>query len=1062
MAVSIGAAGPASATTVELALDVASDGSGPFTPADGAGADSGPSNGIVRTHDHIVYRATVNALDGIAQAETIRVTAPADTSWGALPAECGAGSSVVGQLLTCNLGRLENSARAVSLSLAIAGSAPNGRQVSVVGTVSAVGATAPSQPVRSADTRVSAVPRYDLVKNGSAAIYKAGVPGPHGEPGMTLTYPITVISRPIVPGQGVLGAEQLAGPLRFRDDVSQLEGTSASRALLYTWGSSSCDLNTASLFHSLPGGRGGGRTNVAESGRIVCAQNGAGSPIDVTLSGTDTSLDSVPDLSSSGGAIEGGAAAYVASAAITVWIPNPEASGATWLATNTFTSLKATSISGQSDYGSSSEPLANNVSSRTVSQYLTGSGYKTYGRVTASGATVAASGKTGDPYVTPNTLLRAQVDLVNRGFGPYKNAIACDVFDNTRQTLAQGPGGRYAFSSGQPGAKVEYAAVAWTTPQKAQAATCGNDDASWFATPADVPGGPAAVGAVRVVADVPGAGQVDLFAYLRVTPGADGDRIRNFGQLYFGDTSGGEWRHDSTSPDIAAGPLSDFLIRTADLARVTKKVVDPGSDPATTPDSTKTITAGRQIHFALYPTVTSADTEARKTTVAVVDVLPAHSTFVPGSSSITPTRIDQVGSPGDPRQQLTWVLDDRGVNQSIDPIDYSVAVSLETPPGSIVNSASVSSPGDVSSARLRTAERAVEVVSSGGIAVEKTAVRPVVIVGDEVSWNLSYLNLDGVPDSGLDLIDVLPYAGDDGHSRVNGFVHLGGAIPIEAAQGESALYSSRDPRSVSLDGGDPSNSPGGTTQWCAEARFGSAGCPSSFDQVTSIRITRTTPVPVAATVTHRVTVTAPGAQAGDVLANRFGLRASNLVLPVRSDYAEVRFVSGSIGDRIWRDLDSNGLQSSGEPGVSGVRVRLSGVDDRGVPVRFETTSAKDGTYLFAGLRPGRYEVAFTAPSGSTWTKRAVGGDRAIDSDVDASGSTPVRLVTVSNGPLLDVQTDLTIDAGLVAVHGTPGHRIPPHHLAFTGSSAFWPAVVGSVMLVLGIVLAFVRRRRTRS
>ncbi|GAA4264848.1 hypothetical protein GCM10022256_04600 [Frondihabitans peucedani] len=1101
-AAAVAASAPAPAASIALALEVASDGRGPFTPSAGAGADTGRSNGVVRTHDQITYRATVNAVDGAADDETIRLEAPANTSWGALPRECIAGSSVAGPILTCALGRVETAVRAVSVTLEIDGSARNGQVVAITGSVAAGDTSSADEQVRSPETVVSAAPRFDLVKNGSASLLKAGVAGPDGEPGLTLTYPITVVARPLVPGQGALGSEELAGILRFRDDVSRLEGRDTSRARLYDWGGQPCGLNGPGFFHSLPSGRGGGRRAVADSGVARCRQSAPGQPIDVSIDGTDTRLDSSPDLSSTGGAIEGGAAPYVMSMTITVWLPSPSA-GSSALAVNTFSALSATSVSGQENYGATSEPLANNVSSRLVSNFLPGSGYKAYGRVTASGSTVPGSGKSGDPYATPMTLLRSQVNLANSGLGTYQGAIACDVYDPGVQTLAVGPAGRYATTSGQPRARIEYAAVPWTTPTAGRDATCSDSDGPWFSSPDDVPGGVTAVDRVRAVSDVPGSQRLDLFTYLRVDDGASATRVRNFGQLFFGATSDGTWVHDTTSADVAGGPLSDFVVRTTDLARITTKVVDPGSDAASTPDATKTATAGSSLRLALYPTVTSADTAARTTTVTVTDVLPANTSYIAGSASVSPTSIDEVdgpGGPGDRRQRLTWILPHRTVGDLIDPLVFDIAVAVDAPPSALTNTATVASDGDISAERFRTASRAVEVVSSGGLAVSTTAVHPVIEVGDPAEWLLTAVNTDTSALEGLDLIDVLPSDGDTGGSSFAGRVHLASPVVPGAALRERVLYSAAPPSTISLDPAAESNAltaagasaGSAATTWCELSALGTAGCPRSLAEVTAVRILRGAALPVGGRAEHHLRVDVPRAADGDLLVDRFGLRASNLALPVRSDFATVRVVAGAVGDFVWSDTDGDGVQSRGEPGVGGIAVRLTGTDDIGRPVSRSTTTDATGRYLFAGLRSGSYELTFTRPDGSRWTRTGASGDPALDSDVSLAGATSVQLKREElAGALVGVDTRLDVDAGLVLpeepvivlpVIDPPGVLIGtrpdpegvhpgtttattsaagPDHLAFTGTALLVPG--GAALLLLlagGIAILLSRRRRS--
>ncbi|MFK7919557.1 MAG: SdrD B-like domain-containing protein [Ilumatobacter sp.] len=63
-----------------------------------------------------------------------------------------------------------------------------------------------------------------------------------------------------------------------------------------------------------------------------------------------------------------------------------------------------------------------------------------------------------------------------------------------------------------------------------------------------------------------------------------------------------------------------------------------------------------------------------------------------------------------------------------------------------------------------------------------------------------------------------------------------------------------------------------------------------------------------------------------------------------------------LGDRVWLDLDRDGVQDAGEPGINGVTVTAT--DDDGN--EFTAVTAGDGDYLFTGLTDGEYTVTVTA------------------------------------------------------------------------------------------------------
>lgn len=108
-----------------------------------------------------------------------------------------------------------------------------------------------------------------------------------------------------------------------------------------------------------------------------------------------------------------------------------------------------------------------------------------------------------------------------------------------------------------------------------------------------------------------------------------------------------------------------------------------------------------------------------------------------------------------------------------------------------------------------------------------------------------------------------------------------------------------------------------------------------------------------------------------------------------------------IGDFVWNDLNHNGIQDAGEPGINGVTVTITFQDGTTASTTTQTFG-HDGYYDFKNLGPGTYKITFTTPAGYTPTVSNAGSNDSLDSD-PVNGS--VYVTIAAN------QSDFTIDAG---------------------------------------------------
>jgi len=109
-----------------------------------------------------------------------------------------------------------------------------------------------------------------------------------------------------------------------------------------------------------------------------------------------------------------------------------------------------------------------------------------------------------------------------------------------------------------------------------------------------------------------------------------------------------------------------------------------------------------------------------------------------------------------------------------------------------------------------------------------------------------------------------------------------------------------------------------------------------------------------------------------------------------------------LGDYVWHDLNADGLQQGGEPGLTGVVVTLYNLSSNALNV---VTSGVSGAYAFTNLVPGSYFVGFSTPAGGIPSPVNQGGDDTIDSDASTITGYTMPVILAAGG------SNNTLDAG---------------------------------------------------
>jgi uncharacterized repeat protein (TIGR01451 family) len=115
------------------------------------------------------------------------------------------------------------------------------------------------------------------------------------------------------------------------------------------------------------------------------------------------------------------------------------------------------------------------------------------------------------------------------------------------------------------------------------------------------------------------------------------------------------------------------------------------------------------------------------------------------------------------------------------------------------------------------------------------------------------------------------------------------------------------------------------------------------------------------TVTFQVTADNPFPANQTEIVNTATASATEIPVPLQASVTNIVLVpsgiTGTVGDRVWLDLDADGVFDAGETGLSGVQVTLK--DAFGTPIKVTTTDSQ-GLYTFLDVAPGAgYYVEIT-------------------------------------------------------------------------------------------------------
>ncbi len=946
-----------------LTLTVVSDGTansdGSWDTTDEPGQDSSATNGIVRTHDSVVYRWGYSVAE--AGDITLTQTLPDGMSWVAAEstAVCVEGADAVsadGRTLTCTQDDLGTGAATYLVRATV----DQGSQGQVMSSVLSAAGTDDSA---AATVTVSAAPRFDMRLTSWPNGFTLG--GESGEEYGQSAHVWISIFETIDPARGVRGSEGLSDTFTFTLDPSDMGEHAVVKACMMSAGQTGVGTKI----------NGTSRTavnSVPDAGAWSCSQETPGGPITVTVSGAITDLRSYPTQTTSGAAVT--TRAYATFGQITLWIPNED------YPTSRQVTIRARdfdpdSISGRSNYGegytNGQEPGAADLGSVNMTQFTFATSTEdslvtSLSRVYAddgtlinhdspipAGTTSTTSGQA--PMSTGETLRFGGTVGGRSPWGDtYSDVALCSVWDESLLT-----GGLPEVGYGSSDielTRVEYAHLDVTSDADRRSVDCGTsgDGATGWSSTVEGAGGADAVNAVRfTIPQLPVGSRylgISLTRTDRAVPA--GTPLPVFWQVRSAISERVGSSFDPTRQTnnvLGSRAISTDGEVSADLT---------WQDVVARPGTTQTIT--------LRPTVVGAATGTR----AAVTV-PAGLSVIAGSwpAGMTPAVVENA----DGSSTYTFELGDLAESEPISPLTFDVTVSARLQmPATLTLTAVLTSGSDPRPADYRTTSASAVVNAASAFSTNLSASSLYAITGVPLVYTLSWVNGLETSMGAGSIVALLPFDGDSrGTTGLSGGVVLDD-VAVSADMDVTVQYTTDAAAAVQTAlAGDRSGATGITWVTSAQVVAGATAVrlvTGSIDPEMSGEATLTV-VPGALTSSASLVADLSGTVAG-------------LDQPL-AGVATVRVASGNaqISGRVYDDQDYAWEQTGSSIGLAGVQVRVTGdgfgengADDDGAgddividdADALVATTDGDGRYVVDGMVPGRWTVAVapdTLPAG---------------------------------------------------------------------------------------------------
>ncbi|WP_085829284.1 hypothetical protein [Clostridium massiliodielmoense] len=777
------------------------------------GEDYSDKDSYIRTLDTLKYslQYTVNSSDEPIDNLTITSTIPLDDKGNKIGTWDSNLKNITGVVIEDNGRKLiykkkkaiSNEAVKIDFPMKVSGNIRNGTKFKVAFNVQ--GDNIEPYTINTKEVTVSALPKFDLINTHDVNNGRIEALGPNGEKGRLFIYGIGIRTN------ASKGSEALNGKVSFCDDLNEF---GIKNATLYTWGHKnedhikSCGINgddDNTVISTLPYGSlelgFDDNRSVLESGKIIAKQESPGKDINITIKNMDSSVNHYPTKDILGNPIDR-ESKYVFSGYIVLWVNENDISLGENQITNRFNQFNVKSISGALNNNDGNENLDNNTTSFTYIKREEGkpgcafdvSYIKSIDEVEKLHS--MNTWWSGDGVVIPNQVFAIYGRCMNNGTKDLKDLTFIQKIDPKVLEITDthnNKGKAHSFieysNVDKDDFEVEYGTGNYKNWEDQHNDT--GEKGNWFKNTIEAK--ESSTGPIVKVRAKLKKGRVfkrDGSFALNINVKAKNGEVGTISPVtattQCSEINNGEYVLGNYKPEthenIGQGDrvkLSKAIVRIENTAN--KEVIKPNED----------------VKFNLkwsFTTNRKIGDSKVKDEIVVKSILPKELSYKRGTSSIENKSIEPTTKKNeDGSTILTWTIKNSEINIDRGDITYEAKSNLTFDRENIESKAVIYSPMDVSSEEKRTSTIGLTTLNMAMWKIDQETLEKEIEKNKDINYVLSYFQTYNKEYNNVDIIDVLPFNGDNRGTKYSGECFL---KSIKSNVGEEIYISYDDPKTI--------------------------------------------------------------------------------------------------------------------------------------------------------------------------------------------------------------------------------------------------------------------------